>query len=136
MAIFSSCSSAPPKTAPVVRTFREEGGGSGFGGQVVVNSVRTNAIVISVDAIHRQLVLRLASGSQVTYRAGNEVSNFDQIRPGDKVKTTTVEEFAVSIDSSDTLANSTNRVTVMRTRGRIGHEACDHCAVDRQDPFI
>jgi hypothetical protein len=99
----------------MVRTFQEEGGGSGFGGQVVGSSVTTNATVISVDTAQRQLVLRLASGVQATYRAGNEVTNFDQIRAGDKVKTTTVEEFAVAIAAPDAITNPTNRVSVIRT---------------------
>ena len=115
LAILNSCSTPAPKAPPVVRTFQEEGGGSGFGGQVVVNSVTTNATVLSVDTAQRLLVLRLASGVQSTYRAGNEVPNFEQIRVGDRVKTTTVEEFAVAIAAPDAFSNPTNRVTVIRT---------------------
>ena len=114
LAILSSCSNPPPKGPPVVRTFQEEGGGSGFGGQVVLNSVTTNATVVSVDTAQRRLVLRFGSGAQATYHAGSEVPNFDQIRAGDQVKTTTVEEFAVAIAAPDALSNPTNRVTVIR----------------------
>jgi hypothetical protein len=114
LTLFNSCSNPPPKVPPVVHTFQEEGGGSGFGGRVVVNSVTTNATVISLDTVQRRLVLRLASGVQATYHAGNEIPNFDQIRVGDQVKTTTVEEFAVAIAAPDALSNPTNRVTVIR----------------------
>jgi hypothetical protein len=97
-----------------VHTFQQEGGGSGFGGAVLVNSVTTNATVVSLNPAQRQLLLRFPSGVEKTYRAGNEVSNFDQIKVGDQVKATTVEDFAVSIVAPGALANPTNRVTVIR----------------------
>jgi hypothetical protein len=114
MVVSSSCSSPPPKGPLAVHTFQQEGGGSGFGGEVLVNSVTTNATVLSLDTAQRRLLLRFPSGVEATYRAGKEIPNFDQIKVGDQVKTTLVEEFAVSIAAPDALSNPTNRVTVIR----------------------
>jgi hypothetical protein len=114
LVVTSSCSSPPPKGPYAVHTFQQEGGGSGFGGAVLVNSVTTNATVVSLNTAQRQLLLRFPSGVETTYRAGKEISNFDQIKVGDQVKATTVEEFAISIAAPGALANPTNRVTVMR----------------------
>jgi hypothetical protein len=114
LAVFSSCSSPTPKGPMVVRTLQQEEAGSAFGGEVVVNSVTTNATVLSVDTAQRRLLLRFPGGIEATYRAGNGISNFDQIRVGDQVKTTVVEEFAVSIAAPDALSYATNRVSVIR----------------------
>ena len=114
LVVTSSCSSPPPKGPYAVHTFQQEGGGPGFGGAVLVNSVTTNATVVSLNTAQRQLLLRFPSGVETTYRAGKEISNFDQIKVGDQVKATTVEEFAISIAAPGALANPTNRVTVMR----------------------
>jgi hypothetical protein len=111
---FCSCSSPPPKGPFPVHTLQQEAGTSGFGGEVLVNSVTTNATVLSVNTAQRLLVLRLPSGVDKTYRAGNEIPNFDQIKVGDKVRATMVEEFAVSMAAPGALSNPTNRVTVLR----------------------
>ena len=113
LVMFSSCSTPPPPS-PTVHTFQEEGGGSGLGGQVVVTSVTTNATVLSVDRVQRRLVLRLASGIEATYRAGDEMPNFGQIKVRDQVKATMVEDCAVSMAPPDALSNPANRVTVVR----------------------
>src|ERR1017187_1925724 len=97
LVLSTSCSSPPPKGPMAVHTFQQEGGGSGFGGAMLVNSVTTNATVVSLNTAQRQLLLRFPSGIEKTYRAGSEISNFDQIKVGDQVKATTVEDFAVSI---------------------------------------
>ena len=65
-----------------------DGAPSLVGGMTFEENATTTATVRSIDTNQRELVLLRNDGSTVTYKAGPQVINFDQIKAGDKVKAT------------------------------------------------
>ena len=68
---------------------------------VVGTSSERSAIVESVNAQERSVLLRGQDGTLATVILGPQVRNFAQIRPGDRVVTTVTESIAVSIARPD-----------------------------------
>jgi len=89
-----------------VRTFAQEGGGAGFGGQTMVDTFSTNATVMSIDHAQRKLELKLEDGQLTSFQAGTNVFKFEQIKVGDHFKTTLVQELAVSLARAGTPLSS------------------------------
>jgi hypothetical protein len=110
----SSCSSPKPSGALKDYSFEQETGTAGFGGEVVTDSITTNATVVFVNPKDRTIGLKYADGSGVTYQAGPDVSNLDQFKVGDQVKATVIEELAVSVVGSGPLPPSPPHVAVVR----------------------
>ena len=82
-------------------------------GAVLVDAVTVTATVSAIDSAKRAVALRLPDGTTRTVKVGNEVRNFDQMKVGDQVSATYVEELALfvrksdappSVDESDTIA--------------------------------
>ena len=105
---FASCSSppAPAKsnqpTNPAAYAYQ-----GSFAGQMVVDSLTRTDTVVSLDAATRQVELKHADGRITGYKCGPDIRNFDQIKVGDQVKATVVEEMAVFLkpaSSTQTLA--------------------------------
>ncbi len=94
--LLSSCS-APIKDTGPVSTFQQEGGGYGFGGDTVVNTVTTNATIVAVYSTNRTVVLKYPDGRMAPYKAGAEVVNFGLLKVGDEVQTTVGEEMGVAV---------------------------------------
>jgi hypothetical protein len=93
-----SCSSTPPpsNTGPVTTeaAFQNE---TGFAGQTIVNTFAATNTVVSLDPATRKIGLRSADGRITTYTAGPDVVNFSQIKVGDQVRATMVEETAINM---------------------------------------
>lgn len=93
---FTSCSSTPkPSNSGPTATNAASPNQSGFGGQVTVDTIAVTNTVIMLDPVTRKIGFRQADGDVTTYTAGPDVVNFNQIRIGDRVKATLVEEVAV-----------------------------------------
>jgi hypothetical protein len=103
----------PPESQWKKANYQQEAGGSGFGGQVMVDTTTTNATVVSIDAAQRTLLLKYPDGTTTTYKAGPEVERFNQIKVGDVVKATRADERALSLDKSGTLSNVSTADTVV-----------------------
>lgn len=69
----------------------------GVPGGTVVNTYETTATVTGINAARREVTLVTRDGTKTTFKAGPEVINFDQIRVGDQVRTTVMEELIVSL---------------------------------------
>jgi hypothetical protein len=54
-------------------------------GPVVAQSATSTAIVAAIDFEHRIATIRLPDGTTTTFKAGPEVSGFDQLKVGDQV---------------------------------------------------
>lgn len=68
---------------------------------VAVRSVRNPAIVQSVDARTRTVVvLNPGNLARSVYKAGPRVANFDQIRVGDKVQATVAAELTILVSQN------------------------------------
>jgi len=107
LSILVSCSSSSPATPnDKVHTFVQEGGGAGFGGQTMVDSYSTNATVVSIDPSARKLELKLSDGKTTTLQVGTNVFKFEQIKVGDQVKTTLVQELAIAVVRAGTKLDS------------------------------
>jgi hypothetical protein len=93
-----SCSSAPKPSKSNQPTnpaaYADQGN---FEGQVVVNSIILTNTVVSVDAVRRIIELKREDGKITSFKCGPEVRNFDQIKVGDQVKATVVDEMALFI---------------------------------------
>jgi hypothetical protein len=68
---------------------------------VVATSDERSAIVESVNAQERSVLLRSQEGALATVILGPQVRNFAQIRPGDRVVTTVTDSIAVSLARPD-----------------------------------
>ncbi len=74
---------------------------AGKPGAVLAEAVTLTAVVDAVDAEKRTLTLKMEDGSARTFKVGKEVKNFDQIKAGDKLRTTYLESMAVFVRKSD-----------------------------------
>jgi hypothetical protein len=79
---------------------------------VAVETATTTATVEAIDQNNRTVTLRYPDGSISTYKAGKDMTNFDQIRVGDKVNATVVESVAVAIRKSGAPPSAGEAVTV------------------------
>jgi hypothetical protein len=103
----SSCSSSSDvATNEKTHTLAQAGGGAGFGAQTMVDSYVTNATVVSIDPVARKLELKMSDGKTASFHAGTNVFKFDEIKVGDQVKTTLVQELAVALVRAGTPLDS------------------------------
>ncbi len=119
----ASCSSTPvtSKSSPPTSgaAYADQGN---YAGQVVVNSiVRTNTVV-AIDAASRTIELKHEDGKITSYKCGPQVANFDQIKVGDRVKATVVDEMALFIKPASQMQsiNVTNTVVGARLGAKPG----------------
>ncbi len=73
---------------------------AGEPGAIAVMAATATATVQAVDSAKRTVTLKMPDGKVKTLKVGKEVKNFDQIKAGDKVKTTYVEELAVFLSKA------------------------------------
>jgi len=85
---------------------------AGKPGAIVAESATVEATVVAVDAAKRTVTIKSADGATRTFKVGKEVKNFDQIKAGDKVKTTFFESVAVFVRKSNEKASASEAVTV------------------------
>jgi hypothetical protein len=111
--VLNSCSSPPKDTGPL-STFQQEGGGIGYGGETVINTVTTNATIVSLDAVQRRIVLKYPDGRISPYAAGQEVSNFALLKVGDEVQTTVADQMGISVVKAGTLPDSRKTLSVLK----------------------
>ena len=82
-----------------------------------INRVETEtatAKVVAVDRDKRTVTLQEEGGSPVTFVAGPEIRNFDQIAPGDQVKTEFVRATVVSLRKPGEPSGAAGSTTVER----------------------
>jgi Cu/Ag efflux protein CusF len=70
-------------------------------GAIAVTVVKASATVEAVDAANRTVTLKADDGQTKTLKCGPEVRNFDQIKVGDKVNLTFVDEVAAYVRKAD-----------------------------------
>jgi hypothetical protein len=114
VAVFTSCSSKPTQYTGPIKTFQQEGGYAGFGGERVVDATTTTATVVALDPTHRIITLKYPDGRLAPYKAGPEVGNFDALKPGDEVKTTVSDQMAMSMAPAGSPLSATNSPAVIR----------------------
>jgi hypothetical protein len=92
----AACVTTTPLPAPKANTTTavEEG----VVGGVSVNSVEVTAKVTALDTTKRKVTLLLSNGDKETVKVPPEAVNFDQIRVGDVVKATLIEQVVVYLD--------------------------------------
>jgi hypothetical protein len=111
--VLDSCSSSPPATSPVAGNVSYDIA-AGFGGQVMVDTTTVTDTVVSVDAYVRTIGLKLPDGRVTAYNAGPEVANFNQIKVGDRVKATMVDERSIFLKPPGTPESLGGGVVVAR----------------------
>jgi hypothetical protein len=70
-------------------------------GAIAVAVLKASASVESVDAAKRMVTLKTPDGATKTLKCGPEVRNFDQIKAGDTVNLTFVDEVAAYVRKAD-----------------------------------
>jgi len=89
-------------------------------GAIVVESVRHPATVASVDASTRTIVVVNPSDHvKTTYKAGFQVSNFDRIKAGDKVRATVAEELTVYVLKNGQLPGAGGAAETIRANAKV-----------------
>jgi len=81
------------QSGPKIETEITEGPGS----VVVVHTVRLQATVVAIDATHRTVTLQPRRGDPKTFRVNEGAVNFKQVRVGDEIHATVIEETAVTL---------------------------------------
>jgi translation elongation factor P/translation initiation factor 5A len=99
--VVASCSttSKPRGEATMTAAFQE-----GVPGGVMVGTYQETATVTAIDAAKRTVTLVGRDGTKTVFKASPEVRNFDQIRVGDQVKATVVEQLVVFLRQNGTPA--------------------------------
>jgi hypothetical protein len=114
---FTSCSSTPTSSKSNQPTnpaaYADQGS---FAGQVVTDSITRTDTVVSVDAALRQIELKHADGKITSYKCGPQVANFDQIKVGDQVRATVVDEMALFLKPASATQVFTATATVVGAR--------------------
>lgn len=70
-------------------------------GAAVVETYTNSATVTAIDSTHRKLSLKLANGTRKTVKCGSGVVNFPQIKVGDVIKVTLVDEVAIYLGGGE-----------------------------------
>jgi hypothetical protein len=114
---FISCSSTPSPSKSNQPTnpaaYADQGN---FEGQVVVNTITQTNTVVSIDATNRTVELKHADGKITRYKCGPQVANFDQIKVGDQVRATVVDEVALFIKPASQTQNITATAATVGAR--------------------
>ena len=84
-------------------------------GVVEVDTFRLSATVAAVDPVKRQITLVGQDGGRATYTAARDVVNVAQIRAGDRVNATIIEQVALEIAPAGTPANVGTAGSVLLT---------------------
>ncbi|MGO8838010.1 MAG: hypothetical protein ACLQAH_04585 [Limisphaerales bacterium] len=113
----ASCSSTPSSSTTSLpfnpATYANQGD---FAGQVVTDSITRTDTVVSIDAAQRKIELKHADGKITSYKCGPEVRNFDQIKTGDQVRATVVDEMALFLKPASSTQTLTATGTVVGAR--------------------
>jgi hypothetical protein len=96
-ALFVACASFAFGAEQAATTMKKQ---TGEPGAIAVMAVTATATVQAVDTAKRTVTLKMPNGKEKTFKLGKEVRNFDQIKTGDKVKTTYVDELAVYLNKA------------------------------------
>jgi hypothetical protein len=64
---------------------------------IATESVKNPATVTAVDAVQGTVSLQLSDGRTITCKAGPKVKKLEELKPGDKLKATVVEDLAVYV---------------------------------------
>jgi len=70
-------------------------------GAAVVESYTNSATVTAINPASRKLSLKLANGTRKTVKCGSGVVNFSQIKVGDVVKVTLIDEVAIYLGGGE-----------------------------------
>jgi translation elongation factor P/translation initiation factor 5A len=92
--VWTSCSTPPPP-APVRDSSTNYV--EGIPGGVTVDTYEVTTAVSAIDHEKRTATLLTSDGTEIPYKAGPNVPNFDQVRVGDHVKTTVAEQVVVFV---------------------------------------
>src|SRR5215471_14711279 len=72
---------------------------------LAIDTVTATDTVKSIEYAKRRVTLESPNGATETYHAGPNMTNFDQIHVGDKVRATLAESLAVSVRKAGTPPN-------------------------------
>ncbi len=117
LAVLTSCSSTPSSSNSNVSTtpaaYADQGS---FAGQVVTDSITRTDTVVSIDVAGRIIELKHADGKITGYKCGPQVANFDQVKVGDQVRATVVDEMALFLKPASSMQSLTRTATVAGAR--------------------
>ena len=112
----SSDSSEKGGTGPT--TSREASSEPGVPGGVVIDTYQITAKVAAVDHAKRQYTLETPDGKKTQYKAGPEVTNFDQVREGDRVKATVTDQLVVRVrEKGETPSDGETSLVALAPKG-------------------
>jgi hypothetical protein len=92
--VVGGCATEPP---PPPGAFQASVYQEGVPGGLAIDVATTSAIVTDIDQAKRELTLLQSDGSKVSFVAGPEVKNFDQIKVGDHVKAEVSNQLDLSL---------------------------------------
>jgi len=95
--VCTSCSSSDSSGGggTAATASREASTQKGVPGGVVIDTYQITAKVTEVDHAKRTYTLETPDGRKTPYKAGPEVTHFDQVRVGDQVKATVTDSLVV-----------------------------------------
>lgn len=96
LSLLVACSKETPRGEKTTMSATQEG----VPGGVFVETYKVTATVTGVDSKTRKVTLTTPDGDKTVFKAGPEVVNFDQIRVGDKVHVTAVDQLVVFLRKS------------------------------------
>ncbi len=97
--VTGACAGAPPRpdTTPTAAASAEAASSPGVQGRIATASYSATATVSGIDRSTRRVTLSSRDGSTVSFVAGPEVRNFDQLKIGDRVTATVDTELVIAV---------------------------------------
>lgn len=86
-------------------------------GVAVVETYTNSATVTGINVPNRKVSLRMENGSRTTVKCGRDVVNFGQIKVGDVVKVTLIDELAVYLGGGESMGASTTGAVALAPVG-------------------
>ena len=116
LALLAACSTSGPTIGGTPVAPGALAGNSGFGGEIMTDASSTTATVVSVDRTKRLVVLKRAAGTTVTYKAAPGAFGFNDVKAGDEVKVSVVEEMAVFLGRNSVPAGAAADTARLRVK--------------------
>ncbi len=107
----ASCESDKDPSVQSNRTVSME---SGVAGGTIEDKAVVNVTVSAIDPKTRDITLATNDGKKVTFTAGPEIRNFDQIHQGDKVEATIIQRMTVFVKSGNEDPTATHAAALAR----------------------
>jgi len=105
------------------------------------NTVRGTATIVAIDATTRSVTLKTKDGGEETFKAGPEITRFNELKVGDTIEVTYVESIVMRVQKpGEAPAATSGDAALTRNAGRpgatLGAQVSTTVTVKALDPAV